>query len=135
MFLVKLIDCDRDSAPQAHPKYLGAREGPHLVFAIVRCSFGLSKTTKIDFFWLDLEGDDWVFSLLDQDSFHHQFDGCQAFCPITVFPITHTKKFTSIVPCNLNGSALAWLDFLGHTPTIKVFGFGFQSMDGHGCPL
>ena len=76
MFLVKLIDCDSDSAPQAHPKYLAAHEVPHLVYDIVRCSFGLSKTPKIDFSQLDLEGDDWVVSLLDHDSFHYQFDGC-----------------------------------------------------------
>lgn len=75
MFLVKLIDRYRDSTPQAHPKYLAAREVPHLVLAIVRCSFELSKTPKIDFFRLNLEGDDWVVSLLDHDSFHYQFDG------------------------------------------------------------
>ena len=134
MFLVELIDCDCDSAPQTHPKYFATGEVPHLVLAIVRCSLGLSKTAKIDFFQLDLERDDWIVALLDQDSFNYQFDSCQALCPIRVFPVTHAEKFTSIVPGYLDGAALTRLDLLRDTPSVQVFCFRFQSMNGHGCP-
>jgi len=125
MFLGKLVDRDRDSVPQAHPKDFAARQLPHVVFANIPCAFGLGETPQVGFFGFDLERDDGVVPFLNQHAIDHQFHRGQALCPIRAFPVTHTEQFSSIGSGDFDRAALTGFYFFRDMPVIEPFSFEF----------